>query len=58
MNTLELKELTKSYDKKNALDSFSFVFNPGIYGLLGATDRKRTRLNSSHEFVSRMPSPA
>ena len=27
-------------------------------GLLPALDRKSTRLNSSHEFVSRMPSSA
>ena len=28
------------------------------FGAQGITDRKSTRLNSSHEFVSRMPSSA
>ena len=30
----------------------------GMGAISGATDRKSTRLNSSHEFVSRMPSSA
>ena len=30
----------------------------GIVGEVNAQDRKSTRLNSSHEFVSRMPSSA
>ena len=30
----------------------------GRTGLIGEGDRKSTRLNSSHEFVSRMPSSA
>ena len=31
---------------------------PGAYSLHAHRDRKSTRLNSSHEFVSRMPSSA
>ena len=45
-------------------DAFYDVVNP-VTGealrrvpLCGARDRKSTRLNSSHEFVSRMPSSA
>ena len=54
MNTLELKELTKSYDKKKALDSFSFVFKPGIYGLLGANGAgKSTMMNLITDNVKR-----
>ena len=30
----------------------------GVFGKLTEGDRKSTRLNSSHEFVSRMPSSA
>ena len=30
----------------------------GMRSISGSTDRKSTRLNSSHEFVSRMPSSA
>ena len=33
-------------------------FKAGDTFLLKRTDRKSTRLNSSHEFVSRMPSSA
>ena len=41
----------------------NFRVNYGIYGLFlkdtkCGEDRKSTRLNSSHEFVSRMPSSA
>ena len=32
---LECKELTKIYGKTRALESFSYEFKPGIYGLLG-----------------------
>ena len=38
-----------------------FSFTPGfkiVMGLVFFGDRKSTRLNSSHEFVSRMPSSA
>ena len=32
---LEVKELTKMYGPKAGLDSFSAVFDEGIYGILG-----------------------
>ena len=32
--------------------------DPGLIAFLFGEDRKSTRLNSSHEFVSRMPSSA
>lgn len=35
MNTLEIKELKKTYGKKTALKEFSYSFSEGIYGLLG-----------------------
>ena len=34
-----------------------YILTNGIFASAG-TDRKSTRLNSSHEFVSRMPSSA
>ena len=40
-------------DQKIPYEKFDSLF---VYCLLG--DRKSTRLNSSHEFVSRMPSSA
>lgn len=32
---LKLKNITKQYGEKKALDNFSLTFKPGIYGLLG-----------------------
>ena len=45
------------------IDAVAYTRGPGLSGalLVGcafAEDRKSTRLNSSHEFVSRMPSSA
>ena len=34
------------------------TFETNFFGTVALTDRKSTRLNSSHEFVSRMPSSA
>lgn len=36
-NMLELKNLNKLYGKKVALKDFSYLFENGIYGLLGAS---------------------
>ena len=53
MAVLEVKELTKKYGEGEseviALDHVSFSVE---------RDRKSTRLNSSHNVISRMPSSA
>lgn len=41
---LELKNLTKKYDKKFAVNQVSAVFRPGVYGLLGANGAGKTTL--------------
>ncbi len=43
---LKLTDLTKKYGEKVALNSFSFTFTPGIYGILGANGAgKSTMMN-------------
>lgn len=41
---LELKNLTKKYNDKIAVDCVNAVFKPGIYGLLGANGAGKTTL--------------
>ena len=41
---LELKDLTKKYKEKTAVDHVNAVFHPGIYGLLGANGAGKTTL--------------
>ncbi|MGN0203551.1 MAG: ABC transporter ATP-binding protein [Coprococcus sp.] len=41
---LELNNLTKKYDSKTAVNHVSAVFEPGIYGLLGANGAGKTTL--------------
>lgn len=43
---LRLTDVTKKYGEKVALDQFSFAFQPGIYGILGANGAgKSTMMN-------------
>ncbi len=43
---LKLKDVTKQYVEKVALDRFSYSFHPGIYGILGANGAgKSTMMN-------------
>ncbi len=43
---LQLTDVTKKYGEKVALDRFSFTFQPGIYGILGANGAgKSTMMN-------------
>lgn len=43
---LRLKDVTKRYGEKIALDCFSYTFQPGIYGILGANGSgKSTMMN-------------
>ena len=47
--------------RKNGVDypdSAGTITVPGKHGLINGADRKSTRLNSSHEWISRMPSSA
>lgn len=41
---LEIKELTKQYGTKVALDHFSYVFEKGVYGILGANGAGKSTL--------------
>ena len=51
---LELKNLTKRYGQKLALDGFSYVFPKGICGILGANGAgKSTMMNLITDNVSR-----
>ena len=38
---IEIKNLRKTYGKKVALKSFSYTFEDGIYGMLGAMELGR-----------------
>ena len=39
---IEIKNLRKTYGKKVALKSFSYTFEDGIYGMLGANGAGRS----------------
>ena len=53
-NMLELKNLNKLYGKKVALKDFSYLFENGIYGLLGANGAgKSTLMNLITDNVKR-----
>lgn len=41
---LAVRDLTKKYGKKTALDSFSYTFTPGIYGILGPNGAGKSTL--------------
>lgn len=41
---LSVDRLTKHYGKKIAVDCVSMVLRPGVYGLLGKTERERPHL--------------
>ncbi len=41
---IEIKNLRKTYGKKEALKSFSYVFEDGIYGMLGANGAGKSTL--------------
>ena len=57
---LDVRNVSMRFGGIVALDAVSFEMAPGhIVGLIGPNgDRKSTRLNSSHEDLSRMPSSA
>ena len=43
---LQLQNVSKKYGTHTALDGFSFTFEPGIYGILGANGAgKSTMMN-------------
>ena len=44
MNKLEIKNLTKTYGKKNANDNITVTFENGVYGLLGPNGAGKTTL--------------
>lgn len=51
---LEIKNITKSYGKKIALKNFSYTFDTGIYGLLGANGAgKSTLMNLITDNIKR-----
>jgi ABC-2 type transport system ATP-binding protein len=62
---IDVTDLTKSFGDRVVVDKLSLEVRKGsIHGFLGpngsgkTTDRKSTRLNSSHRLTSRMPSSA
>ena len=44
MNKLEVRNISKHYGRKKALDGFDFIFTDGIYGLLGPNGAGKTTL--------------
>ena len=52
---IDTKQLNQTVER---LSEVSNKLNQVISGINNGEDRKSTRLNSSHEFVSRMPSSA
>ena len=57
---IELQDVHKTYDTgTKALNGISMKIDDGEFVfLVGPSDRKSTRLNSSHNRESRMPSSA
>ena len=63
---LEMDKIEKSFPGVKALNQVNLKVRPGtVHALMGENgagkstlDRKSTRLNSSHEIPSRMPSSA
>lgn len=51
MSKLEIKTVSKHYEKKKALDGFTFTFTKGIYGLLGPNGAGKTTLINVTVFV-------
>ena len=51
---LEIRNLTKDFGTVRALNDFSMVFEPGIYGILGANGAgKSTMINLITDNVAR-----
>ena len=51
---LKIRRLTKKYGEKVALKDFSYTFEPGIYGILGANGAgKSTLMNLITDNVER-----
>jgi ABC-2 type transport system ATP-binding protein len=44
MNKLEIKNLTKSFGKKNANNNITLTLENGVYGLLGPNGAGKTTL--------------
>ena len=44
MNKLEIRNLTKTYGKKNANDNITLTLENGVYGLLGPNGAGKTTL--------------
>ena len=55
---LEIKDLHASINGKEILKGINLTVNPGEVHAIMGPDRKSTRLNSSHDRQSRMPSSA
>ena len=51
-------EVASQLNRLFQADEFSGLYFTILYGVLHVPDRKSTRLNSSHEWISRMPSSA
>lgn len=51
---LKIRQLTKKYGEKVALENFSYTFEPGIYGILGTNGAgKSTLMNLITDNVER-----
>ena len=57
LNVLQ-QALSDAKVKLSDIDAIAVTEGPGLIGALLVGDRKSTRLNSSHEWISRMPSSA
>ena len=44
MHKLTIEKLNKTYGKVKALTDFSYIFTPGIYGILGANGAGKSTL--------------
>ena len=49
---IEIKNLRKTYGKKVALKSFSYTFEDGIYGMLGANGAGKSTLTVSYTHLT------